>query len=77
MFKKFKEIVQSKELGELKKIEATRNSFGKIRSNENVMELAPHDLSMIMSVMQSDVLKISAQGVAIIQDNICDTAKIT
>lgn len=76
-FKKLKEMVQSKEFGELKKIEATRHSFGKIRSNENVMwSFAPHDLSMIFSIVESDVQYVDAQGTAIIQDDIYDTAKI-
>ncbi len=76
-FKKFKEIIKSNKYGELKKVEATRMSFGKIRNNENVMwSFAPHDISMILSLVNSNIQNVSAQGVAVVQDHIFDTAKI-
>ena len=40
------------------------------------MEFAPHDISMILSVAQSDVSKVSKFGEDIFQKDILDTALI-
>jgi len=76
-FKKFKEVVKQNVYGELKKLEATRVSFGKIRSNENVMwSFAPHDISIILSLVASEVEQVSADGISLLQNNIIDSSRI-
>ena len=76
-FKEFKELIKNNVFGELKKLEATRTSFGKIRSNENVMwSFAPHDISMVLSLVNSDIEHVTADGVAVLQDNVIDTSRI-
>lgn len=76
-FKKFKEFIKHNVYGELKKLEATRISFGKIRSNENVMwSFAPHDISMILSLIDSDVENVIADGVSLLQNDIIDSSRI-
>ena len=54
-FIRLKEIVRRKELGEIVKIKSTRKSFGIIRDYEDVVwSFAPHDLSMILSLIEKE-----------------------
>lgn len=76
-FIKFKDIIKNKEFGELLNLVATRQSFGKIRSNENVLwSFAPHDISMILSLVDAEIEEINGQCDEILQKNICDRAQI-
>ena len=77
VFKKVKDIVQSDEIGEINYIYSNRLSFGKVRTEEDVIwSFAPHDISMILSLAKEDPEFITAHSTAILQDNIADTATI-
>ena len=76
-FNKMKEIVQSGELGTLKYISSNRLSTGKIRTEEDVIwSFAPHDISMILSLMQDMPISIRANGINILSSSISDTASL-
>jgi UDP-2-acetamido-3-amino-2,3-dideoxy-glucuronate N-acetyltransferase len=50
VFKKVKDMVLSGEIGEINYIYSNRLSFGKVRTEEDVIwSFAPHDISMILS----------------------------
>ena len=77
VFKKTKDIVQRGEIGEINYIYSNRLSFGKVRTEEDVIwSFAPHDISMILSLANQEPEFITAHSTAILQDNIADTATI-
>jgi predicted dehydrogenase len=70
---KIKELVDLGELGRLEYIYSNRLSMGKIRREENALwSFAPHDISVILMLMQSLPYQVSAIGGAYVQPNIAD-----
>ena len=77
VFMSVRELVASGELGGLSYIYSNRLSFGKVRSEEDVIwSFAPHDISMILSLTGEEPASVSAQSSSILQANIADTAII-
>ncbi len=77
VFERLKREIKKGLVGKVRFIQSNRRSLGKIRSQENVIwSFAPHDISMILSVAQSDVSKVSKFGEDIFQKDILDTALI-
>ena len=77
VFKKVKDIVLSGEIGEVDYIYSNRLSFGKVRTEEDVIwSFAPHDISMILSLAKQEPEFITAHSTALLQENIADTATI-
>ena len=65
------------EIGEIDYIYSNRLSFGKVRTEEDVIwSFAPHDISMILSLANQEPEFITVHSTAILQDNIADTATI-
>ncbi len=76
-FIKLKDIVQSKVLGKIKYIYSSRMSFGKIRSFENVIwSFAPHDISMVLSLVSSELKEVRTESSCILQPDIEDIANL-
>tara|TARA_B100000427_G_scaffold240543_1_gene203423 strand:+ start:1402 stop:2346 length:945 start_codon:yes stop_codon:yes gene_type:complete len=76
-FTKLKDIVSKDEFGNIRCIESSRKSYGKIRTEEDVVwSFAPHDISMIMSLINSSPNKISSKKSYVLGNNLCDTASI-
>ena len=70
-------LVESGEIGGLNYIYSNRLSFGKIRSEEDVIwSFAPHDISMILSLMGQEPELIRTESCSILQANIADTAVV-
>lgn len=70
---KIKEILEAGELGKLEYIYSNRLSMGKIRREENALwSFAPHDISVILSLMGKLPYQVSAVGGAYVQPNIAD-----
>ena len=70
---KLKDMLQDHELGEIYYLYSQRVNLGKIRRDENALwSFAPHDLSMIMYLMGSEPVNVSARGQAYLQDGIED-----
>ena len=77
VFQKVKEIALDGEIGEINYIYSNRLSFGKVRTEEDVIwSFAPHDISMILSLANQEPEFITAHSTAMLQDNIADTATI-
>jgi predicted dehydrogenase len=70
-----RDIVLSGELGEVYYINSARLNLGLFHSDVNVIwDLAPHDLSILLYVLQKDPVSISARGAACIQPRVHDVA---
>ena len=68
-----KNIINKGLLGNTKYIYSNRLNMGKIRSQENVLwSFAPHDISLILEIVNSDVASINIQGSNIINKNVED-----
>jgi predicted dehydrogenase len=68
-----KDEIQKGALGEICYISSQRLNLGKIRQDVNVMwNLAPHDISTILYVVQQEPVAVSARGGCYIQEGIED-----
>lgn len=77
VFINLKKIVKSGEIGELKYICSNRMSFGRVRSEEDVMwSFAPHDISMILSLIKEEPNNVIAKSACLLQNKIADSATI-
>jgi UDP-2-acetamido-3-amino-2,3-dideoxy-glucuronate N-acetyltransferase len=77
IFKEIKKIVKEGQIGKLEYIQSSRLSFGRYRTEEDVIwSFAPHDISMILSLINQEPELVSAHSTAVLQDNIADTATI-
>lgn len=77
IFKTIKKMVNAGNIGELKYISSNRLSFGKLRSKENVIwSFAPHDISMILSLMGKEPKSVNVISTSIVQKEIADIATI-
>jgi predicted dehydrogenase len=70
-------LVASNELGGLSYIYSNRLSFGKVRSEEDVIwSFSPHDISMILSLTGQKPETVRTESASILQPNIADTATV-
>jgi len=77
IFKTIKEYVGEGKIGEINYIYSNRLSFGKVRTNEDVIwSFAPHDISMILSLAGQEPEYVSTNATSILQKKIADTATI-
>lgn len=71
---KMQELINQGAIGKLKWIYSNRLNMGKIRPNENVLwSFAPHDLSLILKFIKSEVSNLSVQASKILNNKIEDT----
>jgi predicted dehydrogenase len=72
-----RDIVRSGELGEIYYIDMARLNLGIFRSDVNVLwDLAPHDLSILLYILQEDPTEVFAQGRASVNHGVHDVAYI-
>ena len=77
IFKTIREYVEEGKIGEINYIYSNRLSFGKVRTEEDVIwSFAPHDISMILSLAGQEPEYVSTNAISILQKNIADTATI-
>jgi UDP-2-acetamido-3-amino-2,3-dideoxy-glucuronate N-acetyltransferase len=70
---KLKELLASGALGKIEYIYSNRLSMGKIRREENALwSFAPHDISVILSLVGQSPFQVTATGGAYLQPNIAD-----
>lgn len=68
-----KDIVDSNRLGSLRYIYSNRLNIGLLRKEENALwSFAPHDISMILGLVGSMPITLSAKGSAYVSKNIAD-----
>src|SRR3989338_2106682 len=75
---KIKELIDQDEVGPLRYIYSNRLNFGKIRKEENILwSFAPHDISIIISLLNMKPLSVSVHGSAYLQHEIADITMST
>lgn len=75
---KMKELVDSNELGVLQYIYSNRLNLGTIRKEENILwSFAPHDISVIQFLANSNPIAVSAKGADFIRNGIEDVTLTT
>lgn len=76
-FIRLKQLVHEGEIGALQYIFANRFNFGKFPSEESVlMDYAPHDISMILSLVKTLPTMVMASNANILQHTVSDTTSI-
>ena len=75
---KLKEYMDRGELGEIYYLYSTRVNLGKVRDIENALwSFAPHDISMILFLLEKEPVSVTATGKSYIQKGIEDVAFMT
>ena len=75
---KLKEIVKNGELGKIQYIYSNRLNIGKLRTEENILfSFAPHDVSVILSLVNEFPKKVFSFGGVYITQGIYDTTLTT
>ncbi len=71
---KLKELVQAGEVGRIQYIYSNRLNLGKLRREENVLwSFAPHDVSVILGLLEEMPESIQAQAGSFLHERIADT----
>lgn len=77
IFKEIKKIVKEGEIGKLEYIQSSRLSFGRYRSEEDIIwSFAPHDISMILSLANEEPSIVKCNSKSILKENHTDIANI-
>jgi predicted dehydrogenase len=72
------ELVESGQIGRLLYCHATRTGLGPIRQDVNALwDLAPHDLSILVSLFGRPPVSVSARGSSFLRDDIEDVVFVT
>lgn len=75
--RKMKEIIQSGELGEIFSISSQRLNLGLFQNDINVLwDLAPHDVSIILFLLEQEPVLISASGSSHINRMVHDVGQL-
>ena len=75
---KLKEYINKGELGKVYYLYSTRVNLGKVRDIENALwSFAPHDISMILFLLEKDPISVTATGECYLQKGIEDVAFMT
>lgn len=70
-----KEMINSGELGEIQYIDAVRASLGLFHPTMNVIwDLAPHDISIMLHLLEESPYSVSTRGIACVQPTVEDVA---
>ncbi|MBN4076171.1 Gfo/Idh/MocA family oxidoreductase [Gemmatimonas aurantiaca] len=73
-----KKLIDSGELGEIYYMYSSRVNLGKVRAIENAWwSFAPHDISIILFLLNADPIRVTAVGNAYLQDGIEDVVFTT
>ncbi len=71
--KKLSELVNQGELGRLQYIYSNRLNMGKIRTEENILwSFAPHDISVILALLNEEPCAVSCHGSAYLHQDVVD-----
>jgi predicted dehydrogenase len=71
--RRLKSMILSREFGDIYYIYTQRVNLGRIRGDENALwSFAPHDLSLILYLLEMEPIDVSVRGQSFIQDGIED-----
>jgi predicted dehydrogenase len=72
-----RQTMNNGELGDIYSIDAHRLNLGLFRPDVNVLwDLAPHDISIMLALLKSEPVYVSARGTHHIDSSVCDAAYI-
>lgn len=72
-----RDMVKNNDLGDIYSIDAARLNLGLFRTDVNVLwDLAPHDISIILSLLEEDPIAVSARGTHHVDPHTYDIAYI-
>lgn len=75
---KLKEMIKQGVLGKVQYIYSNRLNIGKLRTEENILwSFAPHDISIILMLMEEEPLEVTASGGAYLSKGVYDTMMTT
>ncbi|MCY4209557.1 MAG: Gfo/Idh/MocA family oxidoreductase [Gammaproteobacteria bacterium] len=73
VFRRLKELVEQGELGRLRHIYSHRLNLGKVRREENILwSFAPHDVSMILSLVGAEPDRVAAVSSFFLHSQVAD-----
>ena len=76
--RELKKLIQNGELGKIQYIYSSRLNMGKLRTEENILwSFAPHDVSVILSLLNEVPMSVSAHGGYYLHSAIADTTLTT
>ncbi|MBI4685883.1 MAG: Gfo/Idh/MocA family oxidoreductase [Nitrospirae bacterium] len=76
--KKLKELISTGELGKVQYIYSNRLNIGKLRTEENILwSFAPHDISVILMLLEEEPVSVAAFGGDYLNKGIYDTTMTT
>jgi UDP-2-acetamido-3-amino-2,3-dideoxy-glucuronate N-acetyltransferase len=75
---KLKDLINSGELGKIRYIYSNRLNLGKFRTEENILwSFAPHDISVILDILEEMPIDVSSQGGNYLNPDITDVTITT
>lgn len=75
---RLKELISKGDLGKIQYIYSNRLNIGKLRTEENILwSFAPHDISVILSLVGEEPVRVSALGGDYLNKGIYDTTMTT
>jgi predicted dehydrogenase len=74
---KVRELIQGDVVGEVYFVTSSRMNLGKYQSDGVILDLAPHDLSILLYWLGDRVSEVSATGRSVFQPDVPETAFIT
>ena len=67
------ELINKGELGKVQYLYSNRLNIGKIRTEENILwSFAPHDISVMLTLLQEEPCAVSSHGVSYLNQNVAD-----
>ena len=74
---KVRDLIQSDELGEIYFVTSSRMNLGLYQQDGVVLDLAPHDLSILLHWLGKPLVEVSANGRSVFQEGVHETAFLT
>lgn len=75
---KLKELISSGDLGRIQYVYSNRLNIGKLRTEENILwSFAPHDISVILSLLEEEPTAVTTSGGAYLTPGVYDTTMTT
>jgi UDP-2-acetamido-3-amino-2,3-dideoxy-glucuronate N-acetyltransferase len=70
---KLHQLIHNGTLGKINYLYSNRLNIGKIRTEENILwSFAPHDISVMLSLLNEMPIRVSCQGGASLNEDVCD-----
>jgi predicted dehydrogenase len=74
---KVRELIQGDELGEIYFVTSSRMNLGLYQQDGVILDLAPHDLSVLLHWLGKPLVEVSATGRSVFQEGVHETAFLT